>query len=163
MRSISRGFSQPADETGANTVVSDRKLNVYPVKSSFQHVIMGDTSQGHSPSSHALLKFCDVVAVWLFIPYHHLSSPLLPFSKCLSRLALNSTLKVYCITMTNELASKAALPTVPAPVYSAQPMMSTTVTTQPKARSQMSIEDPEVLRLRGGCGCLIGGLAVETG
>lgn len=65
--------------------------------------------------------------------------------------------------MTNELAPKVDLPTVPAPAYSATPMMSTTVTAQPKPVAAMSIEDAEVLRLRGGCGCLIGGLAVETG
>lgn len=65
--------------------------------------------------------------------------------------------------MTNALASKVDLPTTPAPVYSAQPMMSTTITTQPKPTTQMSIDESEVLRLRGGCGCLIGGLAVETG
>ena len=65
--------------------------------------------------------------------------------------------------MTNESVSKSSLPTVPAPVYSAQPTMSTTITTQPKPISQMSVEDSEVLRMRGGCGCLVGGLAVETG
>ncbi|KAF8297762.1 hypothetical protein DL93DRAFT_2173739 [Clavulina sp. PMI_390] len=55
------------------------------------------------------------------------------------------------------------LPTTPPPIYTAQPKAQDVISTQPTAVTQMSVEDPEILRLRGGCGCLVGGLDVETG
>ncbi|KAF8297758.1 hypothetical protein DL93DRAFT_2234073 [Clavulina sp. PMI_390] len=55
------------------------------------------------------------------------------------------------------------LPTAPLPVHCAQPKAVDAITTQPKAVPQMSVEDSEALRLRGGCDCLVGGVDVELG
>jgi len=37
------------------------------------------------------------------------------------------------------------------------------VNAQPRVVAPMSIESDAVLRLRGGCGCVVGGVNIETG
>lgn len=67
------------------------------------------------------------------------------------------------------MTNNSQLPTVPEPAHTCRLNHASkleageVVTAQPKAMGQMLFEDAEVMRLRGGCGCLIGGVHIETG
>lgn len=65
--------------------------------------------------------------------------------------------------MMNNTAAKVELPSHPVPACIARTTAQQVVNAQPKAITPMSIENDEVLRLRGGCGCIVGGVNVETG
>ena len=65
--------------------------------------------------------------------------------------------------MTNDTLAALELPKTPVPAHVSGKTPRPVVNVQPKAGVPMSIERDEVSRLRGGCGCIVGGLDVETG
>lgn len=63
-----------------------------------------------------------------------------------------------------DAAAKAELPSAPVPAHTTGTLPCRhVVNAQPGAVTPMSTESNEVLRLRGGCGCVVGGIDVETG
>ena len=60
-------------------------------------------------------------------------------------------------------ADKVDLPDIPPPARTTGTTPYPFVNAQPKAMAPMSIESDAALRLRGGCGCVVGGVNVETG
>lgn len=67
--------------------------------------------------------------------------------------------------MTNDTAAQAELPSAPAPALTTGGAPGLVLNAQPKATNPMSLEleSDKPLRLRGGCGCIDGGIDVETG
>lgn len=66
------------------------------------------------------------------------------------------------VTMASELQSTTELPAIPPPAYTAS-VQRCVITTQPKPATAMSVHDPEVLRMRGGCGAIVGAMDIQSG